>query len=229
MNNAVMKTKSILLLITIATSGFIAAVAADYTVPLCSGLTHLSNPVNAGPAGQVNRADHVIPYRDGDNIQIWTGVGWEGWTMDSLSSTGWYNSAGNEAPLASLPILGPGKGFFYGNNSGVLTITFSGTVRTGTNVVAVPGGLSSLGSALPLAGPVLSVLGLPVQSGINIQKWNCGTTTGSWEAYFRDNLSGTGWTDSFGSDCPEPTIAIGEGFFCGNNVGALNWIQILNP
>jgi len=223
-----MKAKSLVIATVMIASVPVAGWSADYIVPLCSGLTHLSNPVNAGPAGQVNRADHVIPYRDGDNLQIWTGVGWEAWTMDTLSSTGWYNSAGNEAVLASLPILGPGKGFFYGNNAGAPTITFSGTVRTGTNVVTVPSGLSSLGSPLPLAGPVSSVLGLPAQSGINIQKWNCGTTTGSWEAYVRDNLSVTGWTDSFGSDCPEPTIAIGEGFFCGNNVGPFNWTQIFN-
>ena len=147
--------------------------------------------------------------------------------MDSLSSTGWYNSAGNEAPLASLPILGPGKGFFYGNNSGTPTITFSGTVRFGTNNVNLPSGLSALGSPLPLGGPVTSVLGLPVQAGNTIQKWNCSTS--SWVAYTKDNLSETGWSDSLGSDCPEPTIAIGEGFFFGNNTGPFNWIQILNP
>ncbi|HEX5218484.1 MAG TPA: hypothetical protein VFZ59_02865 [Verrucomicrobiae bacterium] len=221
-----MKTKT--LFAAILTIGIVPfqCFSAEHVVPLC-GLSCLSNPLNAGPAGQVNRADHVIPYRDGDNIQIWTGMGWETWFMDSLSSTGWYNSAGNQAALTSLPVLGPGKGFFYGNNSGAATITFSGTVRTGTNAVTVPIGLSALGSPLALAGPVTSVLGLPLQTGNNIQKWNCDTS--SWDAYLRDSLSETGWSDSQGADCPEPTIAIGEGFFFGNNTGTFNWIQILNP
>jgi len=222
-----MKTKCLFVAIVMMAGVPLVGRSADYTVPLCGGLSCLSNPVNAGPAGQVNRADHVIPYRDGDNIQMWTGIGWEVWTMDSLSSTGWYNSAGNEASLGSLPILGPGKGFFYGNNSGAPTLTFSGTVRTGTNSVTVPGGLSALGSPLPLAGPVTTVLGLPVQMGNTVQKWNCSTS--SWQAYTRDNLSATGWSDSGGLDCPEPTIAIGEGFFYGNNLGPFAWMQILNP
>jgi hypothetical protein len=63
-----------------------------------------------------------------------------------------------------------------------------------------------------------------VQDGDNVQFW---TGTG-WNAITRDSLSGTGWSGNSG-DVPEPSLAVGQGFFYGNNVGPFNWQQILNP
>lgn len=144
--------------------------------------------------------------------------------MDSLSGTGWADNNG-DAPLASLPVLGAGKGFFYGNNTARTNITFVGEVRTGTNVVAIPGGLTPLGSPLPLGGLIeTGAPDLNVQDGDNVQFW---TGTG-WSAVTRDSLSGTGWTGNSG-DVPEPSLTVGQGFFYGNNVGPFNWTQILNP
>ena len=218
-----MNNKAILVIVLAVATGALSPRAESCTVPLC-GLTCLANSLDASPN---NRADHVIPFSDGDNLQIWTGFSWEVWMMDSLSSTGWYAGSGHEAPLTALPILGPGKAFFYGNSTGKPSLTFSGALRTGTNTVTIHVGLNALGSPLPYGGPITSALGLPVQWGNNIQKWNC--NTGRWEACTRDSLSATGWTDGIGLDCPEPTIAIGEGFFYGNNTGPFNWTQILNP
>jgi hypothetical protein len=193
-------------------------------VPLGGNLTAMSNPLNAGTAGAVNRADQVIPYSDGDNIQIWTGASWALYTMDSLSGTGWTGSSG-DVPLANLPVLGPGKGFFYGKSTTVTNVTLVGEVRTGTNVVAISTGLNALGSPLPYGGLVATgPIALNVQDGDNIQTW---TGTG-WNLVARDSLSGTGWTGNSG-DVPEPTLTVGQGFFYGNGVGAFNWTQILNP
>lgn len=145
--------------------------------------------------------------------------------MDSLSSTGWLNPAGTDAPLASLPTLGSGLGFFYGNATGKPTITFVGEVRTGTNVVAIPAGLSPHGSPLPYGGAVSTgPINLQVQDGDNIQTWSGAT----WQTYSRDSLSSTGWIAPNGSDGPEPTLTVGQGFFYGNAVGAFDWTQILN-
>jgi hypothetical protein len=190
-------------------------------VPI-GGLSAISNPLRAGTPA--DRADQVIPFSDGDNIQVWTGVSWSAYTMDSLSGTGWTDNNGDVA-LTALPVLGPGKGFFYGNNTGKTNITFVGEVRTGTNNVAIPGGLSPLGSPLPLGGLISSgAPNLQVQDGDNVQFW---TGTG-WNAITRDSLSGTGWTGNSG-DVPEPSLTVGQGFFYGNNVGPFNWQQILNP
>lgn len=193
-------------------------------VPVAGTLTAMSNPLRAGTAGAVDRADQVIPYSDGDSIQVWTGVTWSSYTMDSLSGTGWTDSNG-DVPLASLPVLGSGKGFFYGKNTSITTVTLVGEVRTGTNNVAIGTGLSALGSPLPYGGPIeTGPIDLNVQDGDNVQTW----TGSGWRAVTRDGLSGTGWTDTNG-DAPEPTLTVGQGFFYGNTVGAFNWQQILNP
>jgi hypothetical protein len=229
-----MRTKTTLAAAAILAAGLVSSMAQAnvyslnivgyYNVPL-GGLTALANSLQTGTPA--NRADQVIPYSDGDNIQIWTGTSWATWSMDSLSSTGWLNPAGSDAPIANLPILGPGLGFFYGNSTGKTNITFVGDVRTGTNVVAIPVGLSPHGSPLPYGGLVTSPTGinLQVQDGDNIQKW----TGTKWDTYSRDSLSGTGWIAPNGSDGPEPTLTVGQGFFYGNSVGAFNWTQILNP
>jgi hypothetical protein len=195
-----------------------------YNVPLPGGLTAVANSLKTG--SPTDRADQVIPYSDGDNIQVWNGASWDVWTMDSISATGWTAPNGSDAPLTSLPVLGAGKGFFYGKNTAITNITFVGEVRTGTNVVSINAGLTPLGSPLPYSGAVSTgPINLQVQDGDNIQKW----TGASWAVYTRDSISTTGWTDPLGADGPEPTLTVGQGFFYGNNVGQFNWTQILNP
>lgn len=227
-----MRTKSLLAAAAVIAAGVASSMAQSnvyslnivgyYNVPV-GGLTALANSLKKGTP--TDRLDQVIPYSDGDNIQVWNGAAWDTWSMDSLSSTGYLDPLGNEAALTALPVLGAGKGFFYGNNTGITNITFVGEVRTGTNNVAVPLGLSPLGSPLPLGGTVATTLSLNVQDGDNIQKWN----GASWDTYSRDSLSGTTWLDPLGNEGPEPTLNVGQGFFYGNNVGSFNWTQILNP
>jgi len=196
----------------------------NVTIP--GSITALSNPLRAGTAGAVDRADQVVPYADGNNIQLWTGVSWSLYAMDSLSGTGWVDGNGADVPLASLPVLGGGKGFLYGNNIGTTNVTFVGEVRTGTNNVAIGNGLSALGSPLPLGGKIATgAPSLPVQDGDNVQFW----TGTSWQFFGRDSLSGTGWVNGGGADTAEPSITVGQGFFYGNNVGPFSWQQILNP
>jgi len=193
-------------------------------VPIAGSLTAIGNPLRAGTPA--DRLDQVVPYADGNNIQIWNGAAWDVWGMDSLSATGWINPAGGDAALTSLPIVGAGKGFFYGNNIGTTNVTFVGEVRTGTNTITIPGGLTPLSSPIPYGGLVSTgPLNLQVQDGDNIQKW----TGVSWAVYGRDSLSGTGWIAPNGSDGPEPTLNVGQGFFYGNNIGSFSWKQILNP
>jgi len=101
-------------------------------------------------------------------------------------------------------------------------VTFVGEVRTGTNVITLAFGLTPSASPLPVGGLVTSPTGinLQVQDGDNIQKW----TGSSWNVSSRDSAEPTGWTPG-----SEPSLAVGEGFFYGNNLGPFNWTQILNP
>jgi len=230
-----MRTKTLLLTAAFVAAGLASSMAQSnvyslnivgyYNVPL-GGLTALANSLRADAGGAVDRADKVIPYSDGDNIQIWNGASWDVYTMDSASTSGWTDPSAADIPLANLPVLSPGKGFFYGNNTAITNITFVGEVRTGTNNVALPLGLSASGSPLPHGGAVSTgPLNLLVQDGDNIQKW----TGATWDVYTRDSASTTGWTDPSAADGPEPTLNVGQGFFYGNNVGPFNWSQILNP
>ncbi len=235
-----MRTKTLFLAAAFVAAGLASSMAQSnvyslnivgyYNVPLvgnASSLYALANSLRADAGGNVDRADKVIPYSEGDNIQIWSGVNWDTWAMDTLSTTGWLNPAGNDAPLNTLPILGPGKGFFYGKGTAITNITFVGEVRTGTNNVAIPGGLTPLGSPLPYGGLVSTgPINLQVQDGDNIQQYN-GV---GWVTYARDSLSAiTGWNFPNGNpDGPEPTLTVGQGFFYANGVGAFNWQQILN-
>lgn len=198
-----------------------------YNVPVSGPLTAVANALRADAGGAAqDRMDKVIPYADGDNIQVWNGASWVIWTMDSISATGYVDPLGADAPLNTLPVLGPGVGFFYGKNTATTNITFVGEVRTGTNVVALPAGLKPTGSPLPYGGLVATgPIALPIQDGDNIQKW----TGAKWDIYTHDSISSTGWLDPLGAEGPEPTLTVGQGFFYGNNVGPINWTQILNP
>jgi hypothetical protein len=229
-----MRTKTLLAAAALIAAGVATSMAQSnvyslnivgyYNVPV-GGLTAVANSLRSGAPGAVDRADQVIPYKDGDSVQVWNGATWLVYTMDSISATGWTAPNGADAPLASLPVLGPGKGFFYGNNTGTTNITFVGEVRTGTNVVALPLGLTAAGSSLPYGGAVSTgPLNLQAQDGDSIQKW----TGATWAVYTRDSISTTGWTGPSGADAPEPTLNVGQGFFYGNNVGPFNWTQILN-
>jgi hypothetical protein len=171
--------------------------------------------------------------------------------MDSASTTGWTDAIGNDAPLNSLPILGPGIGFFYGNNSGLTSITFTGAVRPASPInTPMPIGLSASGSPHahgnthapywpnPIPPAILYVpvtssenfdaglvssgpVALPLRDGDNIQKWD----RFHWILYSMDSLSPTGWTDANGNDAAEPTLFMGEGFFYGNNSVSFTWSQ----
>jgi hypothetical protein len=226
-----MRTKTTLAAAAILAAGFASSMAQNvyslnivgyYNVPV-GGLTALANSLRAAAGTpEQDRADKAIPFSDGDNIQIWNGASWAVWTMDSASATGWVNPTGGDAPLATLPVLGPGLGFFYGKNTTITQVTFVGEVRTGTNVISIPLGLTPHGSPLPYGGPVSDPAGinLQTQDGDNIQKWN----GNSWDVFTRDSAEATGWIPA-----GVPTLNVGQGFFYGNNLAAFNWTQILNP
>jgi hypothetical protein len=228
-----MRTKRLLIAAAALAAGVISSQAQSnvysanivgyYNVPV-GGLTAIANSLTAGTPA--DRLDQVIPYSDGDNVQIWNGVSWDVWTMSSFSASGWQDPSGADVALTGLPTVGAGKGFFYGNNSGITNITFVGQVRTGTNNTTLPTGLTAAGSPLPYSGLVSTgPLNLQPNDGDNIQKW----TGVTWAVYTFTSFSATGWQDPSGADGPEPTLNVGQGFFYGNNGTPVTWNQTLNP
>jgi hypothetical protein len=223
-----MRTKTTLAAAAILAAGLASSMAQGnvyslnvvgyYNAPL-QQTTALANSLHTGS----DRMDQVIPYSVDDNVQVWNGNKWLVYTMDAASTTGWTDDSGADIPVANLPILGPGIGFLYGKNSLATQVTFVGEVRSGTITAVLPQGLTSTASPIPYSGLVnTSAVNLAVPLDDNIQYW----TGNKWYVYTRDGASATTWTDDTGADCPEPSLAIGQGFFYGNNgAGPHNWVQ----
>jgi len=206
------------------------------------------NPDPSGTSGQLG------PW-DGSNIQEWTGVNWKVSAFDSLTddtTTGFTDVSGTHAVPA--PILGAGKGFLVNNLGATATngnqITFVGNARMGTNVMNLAPASTpyALGSMLPLAGNVTTVIGFnnpnPDPSGTSGQLGpldGCTISTlkivgngqaAGYNVSAFDSLTDdttTGFTDVAGTTAkPIPQIAIGQGFFFAkNSSGTFAWTQIL--
>jgi len=226
-------------------------------VPNPNGFTFQSNPFDTGTnsATQVipNAGDGVNPTSlDGSAIQEWTGTGFKISLFDSLTddtTTGFTSAIGNPVPA---PILGSGKGYLINNASGSSNnITYVGTVRTGTNTIVYPVAATpyAVGSPLPLAGGVSSVLGFanvnPDPSGnsgqfgpldgcsIQTLKVSPSGQAAGYKVSLFDSLTDdttTGFTDAIGNPVVQPSIAVGGGFFFVNSspAGAYTWKQVLN-
>jgi len=203
-----------------------------YNVPLNIGHPFTAITCSLVNGTPQNRADQILPYTDGNNINTFNGFQFKEYDMDSGSSTGWTDPAtASDLPVTALPILAPGVGFFYGNSGSLTNITIVGQVPTGTNVVTVLSGSHIYGSPLPYAGLISTTnasnsINLQLPDGTAINTFN---GVGFHETD-RDSGSGTGWTDAAtASDTPEPTLSVGQGFFIGNGAPSFTWTQILNP
>lgn len=205
-----------------------ANIVGYYNVPTPGNLTAMTVSLKTG----ANRADEVIPYTAGDNIQVWNGAGWDMFVMDPASATKWSDKDENAVPLANLPTLSLGKGFFYGKSSALTSVTIVGEVLKGTNTVIVGTGLQAAGSQLPVGGDVnaagdatISGVNLQLPNGSNVQLW---TGTG-WNMFVRDPAAATGWSDKDENPVAAPTVSVGQGFFIGNlSPGTFNWQQWYN-
>jgi hypothetical protein len=201
-------------------------------VPLNSGHPFTAIACQLINGTPVNRADQIIPFADGDSINTFASFSYHESDMDSGSSTQWTDPAtATDLPLTALPVLSPGRGFFYGNNGGRTNITIVGQVPTGTNNLTVASGLTLVASMLPYAGLISTTnasnsINLVVPDGTAINTFNGAT----FHETDRDSGSSTGWTDAAtASDTPEPTLAVGQAFFINNGAAPFNWQQVLNP
>jgi len=200
-----------------------------YNVPLTHPLNVIAcQLVTGSPA---NRMDQVLPWSDGDNVQIWNGTSWKLYGMDSGSATLYTDSNGADLPLTGLPVLSPGIGFLYGKNSSITNVTIVGQVPTGTNSYTFGSGLQAIASLDPYAGLIRTTnasnsVGCPLPLYSNVQFW----TGSSWALYTYDDGSSTFWYGPTGAEVAEPSVAVGQGFFMGNNSGgSITWTQVLNP
>jgi len=183
------------------------------------------------PIGGTNTVEAAIPaIQVGDNVFIWTGLGYNALTYFGANWDGlghaWADGNGNAQPS---PVLNPGQAFFYQNGQGAAeTNTFVGNVVL-TNSIVIPGGnvYTMLASTAPVADTLDGTnLALPFQIGDNVFIW----TGLGYNAltYFGANWDGLGhsFADGNGNAQPSPVIQVGQGFFYQNGQGAAEvWNQ----
>ena len=164
---------------------------SSYTLTLPVGYSLIANQLNnaGGNAGNVLFPNNGS--RDGDLLQFYNGCtnnGYTVYTFDSGFPTGFGNATDTIGVPA--PILSPGQGVFYVNNSGSPeTVTFTGTpVCPPTPVPLCPCGTKTLVSyKLDCLGTYENITGLQPQQGVEVLRWN-GT------GYTTNTFTGAAWT-----------------------------------
>jgi hypothetical protein len=259
-----MRTKALLSMAALAAGALTAAAQSNVyslnivgyvnvTTPV--GYSFQSNPLDAAPdntaANVIANPDPTQDYSgpwDNSTIQTWTGLGWKVSAFDSVTTdttTGFTDVSGAQT---AAPVLSSGLGYLINNGQGaVKTITYVGTVRTGTNSITYPTSARAyaIGSMLPLGGGVITALGMsnpdPTQdysgpldnSYVEFLKVSAGGQALGYSVAQFDSVTTdttTGFTDVSGAQIPEPQVNVGGGFlFVSQGTSAFKWTQILNP
>jgi hypothetical protein len=215
---------------------------------LQNNYTFVSNPLQEDSLG--NMATNVYPNPgvvgvgggplDGSALNFWNGVKWTVVLLDSSQVTGYTDGNGNPT---NTPVIPQGMGLLFVNGTGAaVTNTYVGTVVQ-SNKITMPNNFSSIGSSIPLAGDVMSVLGLTntvvagsgVYDGAGLQtaKYNGAGQIVGYNTYTFDSSQNPGVAGGNGTGFDEgssPSIALAQGFFFNNGVGnPVTWTQVLNP
>jgi hypothetical protein len=200
------------------------------TIPFAIGVSNGANEIWPVVGG-------VPTLPDFSSILIWNSatLKYTTYYSDSGSPSGWDDSGQN--PIANVPVLPVGKGFFLSPSSAHVTNTFAGTIaiNVGTsNTMTLPSsGVNYLvGCVVPYAGavtngnnstggPNLSFAGgLADFSSILI--WNPATL--KYTTYYSDSGSPSGWDDAAQNPiAAPPTISVGQGFFLNTSSPNFIW------
>jgi hypothetical protein len=111
--------------------------------------------------------------------------------------------------------LNPGEGaFFFNPGPEPLVITFFGELLQGVLANPIPQGLSLRSSMVPIAGPIDTTLGFPVEDGDTVYRFR---RTPNPNGY---SIHTYGW----GQWDTRPYIEIGEAFFV-NKIAPVVWVK----
>jgi len=219
-----MRTKALImagaaLAVSLATSNaqvYSANVVGYVNQLIQPGFSLLANPLNT----DTNGATEVLAaLPDFSLVYVYNA----GQFTVSESYEGAYYDPVSGNPVAT-PILPPGIAFFVNNAGSTFTNTYIGSVAigigaSGTN--ALTAGFQAIGSLLPEAGGVTTVLNLtPADFSLLYSYSGNFSVAESYEGAWYDPVSG--------NPVSEPQATIAQGFFINNNASA-NWIQTLAP
>jgi len=202
-----MRAKTLLLTAALSAVSIAAAVAqtvysvnavgyVNVTVP-AGKFALLNNPLNQ-PTNSLAAVLPSVP----NNTVVYVFDPTTGTFTQTTLRAGTWTGAGASATL------NPGQGFFIKNaGTSDMTVTFVGEVPQGTNLtINFPkAGFYLVGSIVPQAGAVQTVLGLPAVNGDKLYQFNPATQL--YTTYTK--RTGTTWTGGTG----EPNIGVAEAFF----------------
>ena len=169
---------------------------SSYTVNIPPGYSLIANQLDHGG----NTVAEVVTFQDGDHFGYWNGTAWVIYTKDSASGTGWVDLSFNEISPTNFPKLPPGSGFLYGQESGVNTLTFTGTPHVPVLPVALPQGYGNynlLARQTNDIGTYENITGLAPQEGAVVLTWN-------GAAYNTNLFTGGAWSAG------TPSLAVGQ-------------------
>jgi len=115
--------------------------------------------------------------------------------------------------------INPGDGIFV-FSPGAQTVTFVGEVLQGSQTNSIPNGFSILGSKVPQAGGLVSVLGFPAKDQDVVYQFHAGYST---DTFFGPPTVPAG--SEFWDGGSEPSLTVAEGFFLFTSAGAHSWIR----
>ncbi len=176
--------KTLLLGAVFFTAFAISVFAESITVTVPQGFSALANPFN----NSSNTPNVVLPIAggslDGSVIDVTDCSGnYQGFTIDSTSTNPISDIACLDCPI---PILAPGRGFYFQNTSGAtVSITFTGTVPTAVypNPYYCGGGeYSLLGSLNTNSSSYQDYTGMAPQEGAQVLLYISGQTVRPYTA-----------------------------------------------
>lgn len=207
-----MRTKTLLVTAALGAAGVASAVAQVYSVNAVGyvnmtvkpGFNTIANPLDAG-AGNNTASKVLAGVPDGTTVYKY--VAGSGYTIDSYSDLfGWDN-----------PDLGlaPGEGFFIQVPAGAdVNLTFVGEVPQGdASNMSLPAGFALVSSKVPQAGKLATDLKYPATDGDTVYTY---ANPGGYTIY--------SFTDLFGWDPQEPSVAVGQAFWSQKSAAA-SWTR----
>jgi len=197
-----MRTKTLLLTAALGAAGVASAVAQVYSVnavgyvntALSPGYNLVANPLNTGG----NTVAEVHPTAPA------------GTQLVTFSPTGGYTAItwDDEWLPNGNAVIAPGTGYWL-RVGAAATVTYVGEVPQGTLTTPLVAGLNLVGSQVPQAGGITTVLGYTPTNGDQVLTYN---PASGYSTFTYDDE----WLPS------EPTLAVGQGVWIRNGA-AVSW------
>jgi hypothetical protein len=140
----------------------------------------------------------------------------------TTNADGWQNAGTN--------VLSPGVACWFNNTLGSnITLTFVGTVPSGTTTNTMVTGFNLVSSVLPMSGDIVTnPLSMLTNYNINDNIWTY-TPSGGYVEYISGSgarFQGTGYLNQWEVPLGDPVVPnVGQGFWYQNKGAAVNWVE----